>query len=211
MKLTLPRPYAPARRITFHESLALDTLRAFADPDGIGSRAPVAPVALVSANLQIPAEHAVSLLSSLESRRLILLTERYFAISSRLSKALKKERDRNRQRALNPATVNSQASTPPDWTLHHRARQLFPCLRARMDRPPSYTVPAAFAPLLGRHEHFHKKDCPPDVEILTEACYPGELSSILTMIEEQLSAHRQPVLLYTRKAIYLGIRRAAKR
>jgi hypothetical protein len=211
MKLTLPRPYAPARRITFHESLALDTLRAFAGPEGIGNRAHLAPVAIVSANLQIPADHAAALLSSLESRRIILLTESDFAISSRLSKALKNERDRNRQRALNPATNNSQVSTPPDWTLHQRARQLFPCLRARMDRPASYTVPAAFAPLLASHEHFHKKDCPPDVEILTEACYPGELSSILTMIEEQLSAHRHPVLLYTRKAIYLGIRRAAKR
>ena len=211
MKLTLPRPYAPARRITFHEILVLDTLRAFAGPDGIGDRSPLAPADLVAANLRIPADHATALLSSLHARRIILLTESDFAISSPLSKALKKERDRNRLRALNPATLNSQVSTPPDWTLHHRVRQLFPCLRARMDRPASYTVPAAFAPLLAGHEHHHRKQCPPDVEILTEACYPGELTSVLTMIEEQLSANRKPVLLYTRKAIYLGIRRAPKR
>ena len=211
MKLTLPRPYSPARRITFHESLALDVLRAFAGTDGLGSLSPLAPAALLSANLQIPADHAAALLCSLKARRLILLTESDFAISSQLSKALKLERDRNRQRGLKTSSLNSQTSTPPDWSLHTRARQLFPCLRARMDRPASYTVPAAFGPLLAKHDHYHRKQCPADVEILTEACYPGELTSVLTMIEEQLSAHRHPVLLYTRKAIYLGIRRAAKR
>lgn len=206
MKIQLPRPYAPARRLTWHQGLALDLLRAFTGPDGIGSLAPLPPVSLLAANLRIPAEEAADLLASLKDRNVILLTENDFAICSQLSKALRMERDRNRHKG-----PNSPLGTPPDWSLHERARRLFPCLRARIDRPASYTLPAAFAPLLAHHEHHHKTKCPPDVELLTEACYAGELATVLTLIEEQRSANRQPVLLYTRKAIYLGIRRHAKR
>lgn len=206
MKITLPRPYAPARRLTWHQGLALDLLRALAGPDGIGTSSAAPPVDLLARNLGIPAEEASAILDSLKARRVILLTEKDFAISSQLSKALRKERDRNRHLG-----ANSPLGTPADWTLHHRARLIFPCLRAKLDRPASYTVPAAFAPLLSQHEHFHRKECPADVEVLTEACYPGELSTVLTMIEEQRSRNRQPVLLYTRKAIYLAIRRAPKR
>jgi len=211
MKLTRPRPYAPARRITLHESLVLDTLRAFAGPDGIGDRSPLYPTALVAANLRIPTDHAADLLSSLHSRRLILLTESNFALSSPLWKALKKERDRNRQRTLHPAASKSPFPTPPDWTLHKRVLDLFPALRGPVARPPSYNVPAAFSPLLREIESHHKTRCPADVEILTEACYAGELATVLTMIEEQRSAGRPVVLLYTRKAVYVGVRRAPKR
>jgi len=204
MKLTLPRPYRPLARLTFHEGLALDLLRTFAGPDGIGSRASVHPVPLVAHHLLISDQQASALLSSLKSRRLILLTESDFAISSQLSKALKQERDRNRQRTRS-------AGTGPDWTLHETARRLFPCLRARLERPATYTLPAAFAPLLGTLPHAHKRECPPDVEILTEACYAGELQTVLTLIEEQRSARREPFLLYTRKALYVGVRRRPNR
>lgn len=185
----------------------MDLLRHFAGPDGIGT-SPLAPVALVSHHLMIPAPQASALLSSLKSRRLILLTENHFAISSQLSKALKLERDRNRQRARGSADPSHLA---PSWELHEKVRRLFPSVRARIDRPESYTLPAAFAPLLAGHPHHHKNRCPADVEILTEACYAGELSTVLTLIEEQRSAHREPVLLYTRKAVYVGVRRHPKR
>ena len=87
----------------------------------------------------------------------------------------------------------------------------FPHPRPRIARPASSPPPAAFAPILAIHPHHHKSHCPPDVELLTEAIYPGELTSLLTMLDEQTSAHRQPVLLYTRKAVYLGIRRTPRR
>ncbi|MCW1915981.1 hypothetical protein OJ996_20505 [Luteolibacter sp. GHJ8] len=80
-----------------------------------------------------------------------------------------------------------------------------------MERPASYNRPASFESLLKSYDHFHKRQCPADVEILTEACYPGELSTVLTFIEEQKSANRTPVLLYTRKAVYVGVRRVPKR
>jgi hypothetical protein len=206
VKIHLPRPYAAARRLTFYEGLALDALRSLAGDDGISKSLPGTPAEIVAGYLGTDPEHALRLLRLLESCRAILLTDSAFAISLQLSYALKKERERNRQRGL-----SGLGGTPPDWTLHQRVRQLFPTLRARIDRPASYTLPAAFAPLLAHHEHHHKTKCPPDVELLTEACYAGELSTVLTLIEEQRSANREPVLLYTRKAIYLGIRRHAKR
>lgn len=201
MKIHLPRPYDATRRLTFYEGLALDALRAAAGPSGIGYTSALSPVDLLNLRLETSPQKSLELLKALERRRIILLTDSHFAILSQLSAALKNERDRNRKRL----------TVAPDWTLHHRARQLFTFLRARIDRPASYTLPAAFAPILSRHEHHHKTKCPPDVELLTEACYAGELSTVLTLIEEQRSANREPVLLYTRKAIYLGIRRHAKR
>ena len=201
MKITLPRPYDAARRLTFYEGLALDALRASAGPDGIGFTSALSPADVLTLRLETTPQKSLELLKALKRRRIILLTDSDFAILSQLSPALKNERDRNRKRH----------TSAHDWTLHHRARQLFPILRVRLDRPASYTVPAAFAPLLSQHEHFHRTKCPADVEVLTEACYPGELSTVLTMIEEQRSRNRQPVLLYTRKAIYLAIRRSPKR
>lgn len=35
-----------------------------------------------------------------------------------------------------------------------------------------------------------------------DACYPGELTTVLTLIEEQCSANRTLVLPFTRKALY---------
>lgn len=206
MKLHLPRPSHAPRRLTFMEGLALDCLRHFAGPDGIGTH-PAGE--LLATHLRLTPAEAADLLVSLKSRRLILHTDNHFALLSPLSRALKKERDRNRQRQRQrPAEA---PPLPADWPLVQRVQQLFPTLRARIDRPASYTLPAAFAPILAIHPHHHKSQCPPDVELLTDAIYPGELSTLLTLLEEQKSAHRQPVLLYTRKAVYLAIRRSPRR
>lgn len=205
MKITLPRP--DRRHIFgFHEAGLIYCIADMLPEDGILDCGKMTPSAFFAAKFGTDEETITRALASLVRYRHMLLGSKAVAISCHLSPALSKERKMNQMRKS-----RSGDGTPPDWTLHHRVRQLFPCLRARMDRPASYTVPAAFAPLLAGHEHHHRKECPPDVEILTEACYPGELTSVLTMIEEQLSANRKPVLLYTRKAIYLGIRRAPKR
>lgn len=202
--LKLPRPRKG--KLPFREAIALEYL-------GILDRSPDAIAELsreaLAASLRVEPAELEETLSSLLSRGRILLGSKHFAISSRLSTKLKQERDRNRQRLLYGRARHGALSA--DWSLHRRAAQLFPALRGPVSRPDTYNRPAAFEPLLKLHPHHHKRDCPADVEILTEACYPGELSTVLTFIEEQRSANRTPVLLYTRKAIYVGVRRAAKR
>ena len=202
--LKLPRPRKG--KLPFREAIALDYLATLdRSSDAI---ADLSREALAAAMRVAPAELDETLFS-LQSRGRILLGVRHFAISSRLSAKLKQERDRNRQRQL--YGNSRQGSLSADWSLHRRAALIFPALRGPVSRPETYNRPAAFEPLLKQHPHHHKRECPADVEILTEACYPGELSTVLTFIEEQASANRTPVLLYTRKAIYVGVRRAPKR
>ncbi|MCW1922705.1 hypothetical protein OKA05_09080 [Luteolibacter arcticus] len=209
MSLKLPRPYRRAPKLPLAEALALDCLQSFAADDGLCMH-PACD--LLVTHLSITPTHADNLLGSLISRHVILLSAKHFAILSPLSRALKKERDRNRHRALKTQSQNHSIShSPPSWSLRTRVLQLFPALRGPVDRPASYNRPAAFEALLKEHPHHHKNACPSDVEILTDACYPGELTTVLTLIEEQRSANRLPVLLFTRKAIYVGVRRAPKR
>jgi hypothetical protein len=206
--LKLPRPYRRAPKLPLAEALALDCLHAYTTDDGLCMH--VAADLLVT-HLSITAEHAGNLLASLNSRHVILLGTKHFAILSPLSKALKKERDRNRHRTIKATALTRLGASAPDWSLRNRVLQLFPALRGPVDRPDSYNRPAAFEALLKEHPHHHKNKCPANVEILTDACYPGELSTVLTLIEEQRSANRQPVLLFTRKAVYVGVLRAPKR
>jgi hypothetical protein len=203
MKLQLPRP-SPRRVLPLPLGVALDALHHLAGPDGIAPTPDELALGTGTLRLHLPPGQTREALAMLHARRLILLGSTHFAIASQLSRALKRERDRNHQRARHTAT-------PADWTLHRRVLDLFPQLRGPLQRPSTYTIPAAFAPLLALHESHHKSACPADVEILTEACYAGELQTVLTLLEEQLSAHRQPVLLYTRKAVYVGVRRSPKR
>lgn len=194
----LPRPLKG--KLPLREVIALERLATLDQTDdGICDHKPE----VVASALGLSNEETDALLSSLFARRYILLGSSHFAICSRLSKRLKQERDRNRLR--------KGTRTPPDWTCHRRTVKAFPGLRTKFRVASSYNRPAAFEPLFKEVEHFHKRQCPADVEILTEACYPGELSTVLTFIEEQRSANRHPVLLFTRKAVYVGVRRAAKR
>ena len=204
MSIKLPYIYRRAPVLTLAEKLALKCLVENVTDAGIGMH--VAADLLVE-KLDITAKHAGDLVASLSSRRVVLLGTNHFAILSQLSDALKKERDRNRWRAK----VTGHLAAKPDWSLRSRVLQLFPALRGPVDRPDSYNRPAAFEALLKEHPHHHKNKCPADVEILTDACYPGELTTVLTLIEEQRSANRTPVLLFTRKAVYVGVRRHAKR
>ncbi len=198
MKLTLPRPLRG--KLQLREALTLEALGILdRSEDAIPEFTPAAVATLLS----IPAEEIPPLLSSLLARKRILLASSHFAITSRLSTKLKQERDRNRQR--------ERRGIPLDWSVHQRAVRTFPALRGPVERPASYNRPAAFEALLREHPNHHKNDCPSNVEIITEACYAGELSTVLTMIEEQRSAKRQPVLLYTRKALYVGVLRMPKR
>jgi hypothetical protein len=206
--LKLPRPYRRAPKLQLAEALALDCLQSFAAEDGICMH-PAAD--LLVTHLDITAIHAGKLLDSLNSRAVILLSAKHFAILSPLSAALKKERDRNRHRAVKAGGLARLGTPAPDWSLRTRVLRLFPALRGPIDRQESYNRPAAFEALLKIHPHHHKNKCPADVEILTDACYPGELATVLTLIEEQRSANRTPVLLFTRKALYVGVRRAPKR
>jgi hypothetical protein len=93
-----------------------------------------------------------------------------------------------------------------DLIAHH-----FPHLVSTKPRSPGYVIPQAFLPLLKAHENHHLDRCPPDVERITEAFYPTEIQAIVTALHEQTSAHRTPILLYTRKALYLALRRTPKR
>ncbi|MEK7952802.1 hypothetical protein [Luteolibacter soli] len=207
MKLVLPRPRRIAQKLPLHEALALDCLRGFTNESGLGT-AP--PVDLLTNHLEITPEHAVKLCGSLQGRRLILFSNKEFAILSQLSAAIKKERDRNRRRSVRTACA-PRSAMKPDWSLTIESQRRFPALRGPVERPASYNRPAAFEALLKEHPHHHRNDCPSNVEILTDACYPGELQTVLTLIEEQRSANRQPVLLFTRKAVYVGVLRHAKR
>lgn len=202
--LKLPRP--TRGQVPLRDAILLEYL-------GILDRSPDAIAELsvegIAHALRVPADQVKDGLSSLVSRGRILLGGNHFAISSRLSTKLKQERDRNRQRLL--YSRSNGTALAADWSIHRRAAKLFPSLRGPTLRSENYNRPAAFEPLLREHPHYHKRDCPADVEILTEACYPGELATVLTFIEEQRSANRTPVLLYTRKALYVGVRRAPKR
>lgn len=200
MKVVLPRPHRISQRLPLPEALALECLRSFTNAHGLGT-AP--PADLLVNHLELTPDHAAKLLSALQSRRLILFSSRDFSILAQLSIALHRERSKNRHR--------THASRKPDWSLANDVLRRFPTLRGPVDRPDSYNRPAAFESLLKEHPHHHKNKCPADVEILTDACYPGELTTVLTLIEEQRSANRTPVLLFTRKAVYVGVRRQAKR
>lgn len=197
MKLTLPRPYAP--KLPKREAILLECLMLL-DDDRSGILETDA--ATISTVLRVPLDQVEQDLASLNCRNIVLLGSKQFAILSRISRNLKQERDRNR--------IRKTRGGSPDWTYHKRVAKAFPSLREGY-RPDSYNKPQAFESLLNQHDHFHRRKCPADVEILTEACYPGELATVLTFIEEQRSANRKPVLLYTRKAVYVGVRRAPKR
>lgn len=201
--LKLPRPRKG--HMDTVEKLTLDVLGLLdRSRDGIADLS----VDAMAASLRSNVDEIKETLTSLEARGRILLAPKHFAITSRLSRNLKLERDRNRQREL---IASGQHHARADWSLHKRAQQIFPALRSPVERPASYNRPAAFEKLLSEHASHHRRDCPANVEIVSEACYPGELSTVLTMIEEQRSAHRTVVLLYTRKALYLGVQRAPKR
>lgn len=192
-------------KMPLKESLMLELLGVLdRTPDGICEFS----LDAVAISLRVGPDEVRETLTSLVARGRILLGSSHFAITSRLSRYLKRERDRNRQRQL---IAKGRHYARPDWTLHKRAPQLFHSLRAPVDRPESYNRPAAFEKLLAEHASHHKRSCPANVEVVSEACYPGELSTVLTMIEEQRSAHRRVVLLYTRKAVYLGVERVPKR
>lgn len=202
--LKLPRPRLG--KLPLREALALEALGILdRSPDGIAelSRETLAT------SLRLDAADLQEVLSSLVSRGRILLTTKHFAISSRLSAKLKQERDRNRQRLIYGR--QRSGSLAVEWPVRSRAAKVFPALRGPVDRPESYNRPAAFEALLQKFPAHHRRDCPADVEVRTEACYPGELQSVLTFIAEQESANRTVVLLYTRKAVYVGVRVAPKR
>jgi len=196
--LKLPRPYKP--KLAFREAAVLDCLKTL-DREQNGIVATDAEQ--LAAILSIPLNSSEESIMLLNRCNCIALGSKHVAILLQLSRALRLERERNR--------IRCKRGRSGDWHLHRRAAQLFPALRGPVSRPETYNRPAAFEPLLKQHPHYHKRACPADVEILTEACYPGELSTVLTFIEEQASANRTPVLLYTRKAIYVGVRRAPKR
>lgn len=197
MKLILPRPYKP--KLPKREAILLECLTLL-DTDRTGIVA--GDVSTMAAVLHQPLPQVEEDLAALKRRNILLLGSKQFAILARISRNLKGERDRNRKRRLR--------GVAEDWTFHQRVARAFPSLREGY-RPDSYNRPAAFEAVLREHEHFHKRRCPADVEILTEACYPGELATVLTFIEEQKSANRTPVLLFTRKALYVAVRRAPKR
>jgi hypothetical protein len=197
MKLTLPRPYKP--KLPKREAILLECLCLLdADRTGIVET----DAGAISTVLRVPVDHIEQDLAALKGRNILLLGSKQFAILARISANLKGERDRN--------TKRRKRGAPEDWTFHKRVAKAFPSLREGY-RPDSYNKPAAFESLLKQHDHFHRKACPADVEVLTEACYPGELATVLTFIAEQVSANRTPVLLYTRKAVYVAVRRAPKR
>lgn len=196
--LKLPRPYKP--KLSHREASLMDCLsRLDRSQEGIAP----ADESLIASILGAPIGETKETLAALICRRCILLGTNHVAILSRLSTSLKQERDRNRKRVRRGGTA--------DWSLHRRVLATFPSLRGRVERPASYNRPAAFEKLLSEHVSHHRRDCPANVEVVSEACYPGELSTVLTMIEEQRSAHRSVVLLYTRKAVYLGVVRNPKR
>lgn len=198
MTLKLPRPYKP--KLALREASVLQALQS---QDLAGTGIVTADSDLIACTLSISKESVSDSLALLIRCKSILLGTNHVAILSQLSKALRIERERNRIRTKRGGT--------PDWTLHRDALKIFPALRGPIERPESYNRPAAFEKLLEKFPSYHKRDCPANVEIITEACYPGELQSVLTYIAEQQSAKRQVALLYTRKAIYLGLVRAPKR
>jgi hypothetical protein len=197
MKLTLPRPYAP--KLPKREAILLECL-CLLDADRTGILETDAFT--ISTVLRLPVDQVEQDLAALKGRNIVLLGSNQFAILARISANLKGERDRN--------TKRRKRGVSEDWSYHKRVAKAFPSLREGY-RPDSYNKPQAFESLLKQHDHYHRRKCPADVEILTEACYPGELSTVLTFIAEQQSANRRPVLLYTRKAVYVGVRRAPKR
>lgn len=146
----------------------------------------------------------------LQTRHILRGTSGRLLVVSEVSAKLHSERVANAKRTTRGA--------PALW--HHRAaiaRELphllapRPASAAAKARPDGYNFPKAFQPILSAHEHHHLRRCPPDVERLTDAFWPGELEGLLTVIQEQLSASREVVLLYTRKAVYLAVRRKPKR
>ncbi|MCW1917052.1 hypothetical protein OJ996_25910 [Luteolibacter sp. GHJ8] len=197
MNLKLPRSYKP--KLPPREVILLDCLcRLDLEGSGIVDATP----STISTVLQVSVSEVEADLASLNGRKVLLMGSKQFAILSRISRNLKQERDRNR--------IRKKRGGSEDWTFHRRVARAFPSLREGY-RPASYNRPAVFESLLREHPHYHRRQCPADVEILTEACYPGELCTVLTFIAEQQSANRTPVLLYTRKAIYVGVRRSPKR
>ncbi|QJE95234.1 hypothetical protein [Luteolibacter luteus] len=198
MTLKLPRPYKP--RLALREASVLQVLQS---QDHAGTGIIPTDHDLVARTLQLPAESVGESIALLNRCKCILLGTKHVAILSRLSRALRNERERNR--------IRTKRGGQPDWILHQDTLKTFPILRGRLDRPASYNRPAAFEALLAKFPSYHKSACPANVEIITEACYPGELQSVLTYIAEQESANRSVALLFTRKAIYVGLVRAPKR
>ncbi len=122
------------------------------------------------------------------------------AIASQVSAKLHSERVAAKKR-----------QTPQNRPFHAQILHLFPHCQTPK-RSPNYNLPTAFKSLLQEHPHYHATaKIPSNIEQITDAFYPGELTALLTVIEEQKSANRTPVLIYSRKAIYLAVQRTPKR
>lgn len=197
MKIRLPRPRHQAATLPPLTGAALAVLASSSRPHG--GILPTRPDHLTAVLSTTPC-HVSKLLSDLsETRHIILSTDlSHLAVVSVVSAKLHSEKTaarkaRTRGNRVKTAFLDSFLT-------------LFPSVVSAKHKS-SYLCPSAFSPILAKFESHHFRRRPADVEVLTEAFYPGELGSLLTCIAEQESARRVPILLYTRKAVYLAIRR----
>lgn len=186
-----------SRPISATDRVVLDHIRRHAE-EGIADRS-------VLETIPLPEETKEKSLVSLEHRGHILLGISHVATLSQLRADLKREQDRNRAR--------KQRNLKQEWPLRRKVANLFPRLVNRNANPEprsaAYTVPLVFQPFIAdpNRRSAHLKKRPADVEILAGPYYPSELGGYLQSEQEQIAAHREVWLIYTRKAAYLGIRR----
>lgn len=161
----------------------------------------------LSARLRVGREMLKCIVAELlESRHIMRAFDGRIAIVSEVSANLHRERVANNKRR--------NTGRPCAWPLREKIAEAFPDIvsaKPRRKLPLTNKIPSAFLPILRAYESHHLDRCPPDVERITEGYIPGELTPLLTAIDEQASANREVVLLYTRKAVYVAIRRRAKR
>lgn len=156
----------------------------------------------------VPVEDFLSRLEHLAALALILHCAHHdgthsAACQQRVYQSFRREYNLNAQRR--------GRGTSEKWPFRAELRGHFRNLEKRLVSKPSstdYTKPSAFLPLLKEHPHSHLEARPASVEIFAGPYYPAELSGLLRAIEEQQSAKRSVFLLYTRKAIHLGLDRA---
>ena len=201
MKLRLPRPRHTAANLPPLTGAALAVLASVGRPHG--GIMPTRPDYLTSVLCTTPC-HVSKLLSDLsETRHILISADRSkLAVVSVVSAKLHSEKTAARKA--------KSLGNPVKTAFLNHFLTIFPEVVSAKHKS-SYLFPAAFAAILEKHEHHHFKNRPADVEILTQAFYPGELGSLLTCMEEQASARRVPILLYTRKAVYLAVRRHPRR
>lgn len=150
---------------------------------------------------RIHPHHLPIIIARLVNSGHILKTENSLAITPTVSAKLHRARAANRKRKA--------LGMPADTSVRDTLHKTFPHLVSPKPkpRPASYKRPQIFENLLNEHPSYHVSERPSWAELITEAYFPGELSSILNVIAEQQAARRRVILIYNRKAIYIALDR----